>query len=270
MDRYGASTHGFEFADGSDYPHRDGPLDRDDNYDSGYGRGASMREQGPLRGERSGRDHRLGISDDDDSDLGESDRPTGRRLSDRRGATSYASDTSISESEYEPRDRYRRRAGGARGDGSRHHGLSPDTLDSDDSDDNDSDSESPATRDGHRGPVLRRAEPLRSDLRFNGEHSEDDSDSDFGPRRGEHGPARRRAMAAAYAGRRGSAGTSSSDDDSGDGLSAFRRGIRDRMHRLCQQDDSLDDDDDLDDSEDDEMRGARRAAPGYGWSSGRY
>lgn len=267
MDRYGAST-------------RECPLGCDDDYDRGYGRGNSMRERGTLRGERSGRDHRSGLYDDEDSDS--------------------------DESEHEPRDHYHGGARGVRGAGPRHGALSPSTRGPYDNDsefehgdrevrgqrfthgatsrhsgprytgdysDDESEFEPRATRGGHGGPGAGRgADPRRPDRRFNSEYSDDESD--LGPRLA---PGGRRSMAPPRADYRGPAYAGSMDGESeygphggprpGYGRGAPRGGM---MHHPRRQGrGASSDDDDLDESEDEDLRGGRRGAVSYGRSTGR-
>ena len=256
MDRYGACTGGFESDDDSsyDHPRHGAPLYRDVDYGHGCVDG----------GERSGRNHRS--YDDEDTDFGRYDRPTRRGLADRCGTDPYASDASIEDHEYEPRNRNRGRAGRVRGGRPRHRDLTPDSFaDDEDSEsehagreiwerrfrrgalsyhsdrrfdgeysDDDSDSGPHAMREGRSGPRLRRgAEHHRHPrLRSSVEDSEDESD---GSPRERYGPGGRRSMAASYAGCRGTAHDSSTDDD----------------------------------SECEGMRGGRRVAPRFGGSSRR-
>lgn len=288
MDRYGASIRESESDDGygDDYPRRGGPLDRSDDYDRGYGRGDLMRERGTFRGERSGRDHRLGLYDDEDSDSGRYDVPTHRR-----GTGLYTSTDSADESDDEPRDRYR---GGAAGP--RHRGFSPSTLDSYD---NDSELEhgdrgvrgQGITRGMTRGPESRHPGP-----RFTGDYSDDESEFEprtargghggpgtFGPRlaREEYGVGGRRSMAPPHSGHRGPAYASSMDDESEYGESEYghyggpRREVgRDAprggmMHHRRRQGGVTPSEDDLDDSEDEDLRGGRRGAVSLGRPTGR-
>lgn len=258
MDRYGASTRDFESDDDYEYTRRGAPLDRDDDYGRGYGRADLMHERETFHGERSGLGHRSEFSDDEDTDHGRHGRPTHRP------------DASSS-------DRYRSSADVVRGDGPRRRGYPTGTPDDSDSDysevergdrdirsrglgrrgetrrpdprfragssEDESDLDSRATREGHRGPGIRRAQPLRPDVRFNGGGS---------------------------AGR-GAARASTTDDESDSEQYGSRRGnigdARGGMHPGCRGHQS--DDDDLDDSEDEGMRRGRRGAISFGRPSTR-
>ena len=172
MDRYGPSARDLDSDDAYeyDYPRRSRPLDSDDDSDRGYSRGNMMHG-------RSGRHHRPGSFDDEDSDFGRYDRPTHRGLPSGHGRGSYASDASDEEREYEPRDRYRGVAGRVARPRRGSTSVSPRTHD-----DSDNDSELEHGGRGIRGRGSRRGAGSRyPDRRFNGAYSDDD-DSDIEPR----------------------------------------------------------------------------------------
>ena len=254
MDRYGACTGDFESEDGFSYdcPRHGGPLDHEADYGYGCVDG----------GRRSGRDHRS--YDDEDTDFGRYGRPTRRGLADRHGTDPYDSDASTDDHEYEPRTR-----GGVHGDRPRHRDLSPDSLDADDE-----------SEFVHAGRQIREQRSRRGaishrpDLRFDGEYSDDDSDS--GPRatrEGRSGPRLRRGAEPRrhHHSRLRSSVEDSEDESDGSPRERYGRGGRRSIAASCAgrrggpaHDSSTDEE-----SESEEMRGGYRAAPRFARSSRR-
>lgn len=244
------SDDGYDY----DYPRHSVPVDRDDDSERGYARDDLTRE-------RSRRDHRSRLYDDEDTNFGRYERPTHRGLPNRRDTGPYAPDAAIDEHEYEPRDRYRGSAGRVRGTGTRRGSISPRTLDDSDSDD-DSEVE-------HGGRGVRRGQGWRrgAGSRYAGRRLDGEDESEFEPR----------ATRGGYGGRGVESRRRPDLRFNGDGCEdeqvgprqGYIRDARGGIHPRRRGGLNTLSEDDLDDSEDEGMRSGRRGAVSLGRSSRR-
>lgn len=262
MDRYGASTRDCESDDVYDYdlPRRGGPLNRDADYDRGYGRSDSTRERETFRAERSGRGHRSGF---------DGDRPRegadGIRGVEFRRRDLSPDDLTASEFEHidnELHGRRSRRADGNREVEFRRRDLSPDYLTASEYEHIDNELHGRGSR---RGAAAR-----HTDRRVTGEYSDDESE--FEPRATREGRGGLGVRSGAEPRRRADLPSSSMDDEFEDepygARREYGRDTRGRMHPR-RRGQNVESDDDLDDCEDEGTRGGRRGAISYGGSSGR-
>lgn len=261
MDRYGASTRDCESDDVYDYdlPRRGGPLDRDADYDHGYGGGDSTRERETFRGERSGRGHRSGF--DSDRPRGGADGIRGVEYRRRDLSPDYLTASEYEHIDSELHGRGSRRADGIRGVEFRRRDLSPDYLTA---------SEYEHIDNELHGRASRRGAAARHPDRVTGEYSDDESE--FEPRATREGRGGLVVRSGAEPRRRADLPSSSMDDESEyepyGARREYGRDVRGGMHPR-RRGQNIGSDDDLDDCEDDGTRGGRRGAISYGGSSRR-